>query len=154
MPSAVTGHCPMQVSPTNSAVCCRHRCSQGSEISHYQGPAPNTPGKTSNALGWQAQQRSPSCLVMTQAGGSPPQHLLPASTGEKAEDHLPQEFRYLIWKGNRMAHKLLGRHPKQNKKPKPFCAAPPALLQTPQLGSGCLLCPGCVRNPWVKLLNH
>lgn len=43
---------------------------------------------------------------------------------------------------------------KQNKKPKPFCAAPPALLQIPQPGSGCLLCPGCVHNPWVKLLNH
>lgn len=56
---------------------------------------------------------------------SPPQHLLPATTAEKAEGHVPQQFRYLSWKENRMAHKLLGRHPKQNKKPKPFCAAPP-----------------------------
>lgn len=55
-----------------TVLCCRHSCSQGSEVRHYQGPAPKTPGAASNALSWQAQQRNPSPPAMTQAGGRVP----------------------------------------------------------------------------------
>lgn len=144
----------MQVSPINSAVL-QAQLLPG--LRNQPLPRPSTKNTRSSKQGPGLAGSAAKPLFPCHDTGqwqSPPQHLLPASTGEKAEDHLPQQFRYLTWKWNRMAHKLLGRHPKQNKKPKTFCTAPPALLQTPQLGSGFLLCPGCVCNPWVKLLNH
>lgn len=43
---------------------------------------------------------------------------------------------------------------KTKQKAQTILCCSPCPPQTPQLGSGCLLCPGCVHNPWVKLLNH
>lgn len=110
----------------------RHSCSQGSEVRHYQGPAPKTPGAASNALGWQIQQRSSSAPPMTQAGGRVPDSTSFQPAPERRLRIIcPSGSGTWLGEGNRTAHKLPGSHPKQNKKPRPFCAAPPPSCRPP-----------------------
>lgn len=107
---------------------CRYNVAVGRALpsaskSGAQGLEPKTPGEVSNAWGRQVQCQSPSSPPVTQASGSES----PTTQKDSFQLVLEQRLRTVcpaslgIWqKEHSTAHELLGRHPKQNKKSKPF----------------------------------